>query len=183
MARAGGKRCDCSHRANIITVSNLLKFSHWKYCDTEASITAAAKNIAGDNIAVFSFVLEEKLFKKFFNVQNGISGLIYLLAVGGIDFESYQYSEDTLAVTFSKIKPNNSFTVRVSALSELKEIIKDAYSSGKAILDLWLTPTLFKQIMKKQDLLFSTIRDETGIDKEISYSYNQEYSRIKIQVD
>ena len=182
LARAGGQECDCRHRAGIITLSNLVKFSHWKYCDTKEAISKAAENIIKDKLPEFTFVFEPKLFKQFFDGKNKLTELRYLLAVSGLDSEACQYNEKTCTIILQKIKPYNAFTAKVSTSSEMKEKVKIGCRSGKAVLDLWFSSVLFQKVIKEPQLLFSTIQD-MGINGRISWSYNQNDARIQVQMN
>lgn len=182
LARVGIEKCDCNHRNNVIRISKLVLFSHWAYCEKAEDVTKAAENILANNVQKFTFVFEPKLFQQSFSAKTKFTKLRYLLASGGLEFESCQYSENACTITVMNIKPYDAFVSEISTAIGIELIVKKGCRSGKSVLDLWFTPLLFQKVMKNQELLFSPIRN-MGINKEISYSYSQDNSRIKIQLN
>ena len=182
MTRAGGRQCDCSYRDNTILIRNLAVFPHWAYCDSEEAVISAAENIRNKRITEFTFVFEPKLFTQVFNGKNRFSELYYLFAVCGLEFGASRFNESYCAVTFLEIKPCDSFAAEASSLSEIEEAVRDGLRKNKSSFDLWLTPNLFKKIMRDPQQLFSVLPDK-GINKKISWSYSEELSRIQIRIN
>ena len=179
-ARWGVQKCECAYRNNIITLSDLVIFPNWAYCDSKASIVEALKAVRKNHAQEIVLVLDQKLFKQI--VNDNFTELFYWLAALGLETGAYQYSADSCSVNLSDFKPHNAFTKKIANLSELKTAIQDGYASGRPVLDLWLPPRLFNKIISTPQLLFSAI-SESGINTEISWSYTQEQSRIQLHIN